>query len=158
MKYVDTAIVFDEVPDEITLAINISGCKIHCPDCHSKYLWEGIGRELNYKETNRLISKNPGITCVCIMGGEEDEVNICLIHLKAQYPKLKTAWYTGQENVKKKTVKYLDYVKTGPYIKERGPLNSRTTNQKFYKVIRLYNELALKDETYKFWKHENSSM
>ena len=38
MKYIDTKIVFSEVPDEITLAINISGCPIHCADCHSKYL------------------------------------------------------------------------------------------------------------------------
>ena len=29
MKYVDTKIVFQELPNEITLAINISGC--HAP-------------------------------------------------------------------------------------------------------------------------------
>ena len=42
MKYVSTEVVFVEIPNEITLAINISGCKIRCPDCHSKYLWDDI--------------------------------------------------------------------------------------------------------------------
>lgn len=158
MKYVDTAIVFDEVPDEISLAINISGCNIHCPDCHSKYLWKDIGKELYSDELQRLVESNPGITCVCIMGGEEDDVNTLFHWLKTRYPRLRTAWYTGQDHVKKETLKYLDHVKTGPYKKESGPLNSRTTNQRFYKVIRPHNEPALKDETHKFWKHENSSM
>lgn len=38
LKYVDTAIVFSEIPDEVTLAINISGCPNKCKNCHSQYL------------------------------------------------------------------------------------------------------------------------
>ena len=34
LKYVNTGIVFQEIPDEVTLAINISGCPCHCPGCH----------------------------------------------------------------------------------------------------------------------------
>ena len=33
--------------------------------------------------------------------------------------------------------KYLDYIKMGPFIKERGPLNDRNTNQRLYKVHHL---------------------
>ena len=167
MKYVNTMIVLDEIPDEITLAINISGCKIHCPDCHSKQLWEDIGKELDRDALHELITSNPGITCVCIMGGEEDEAHMKFYWLKTRHPELKTAWYTGQESVKKSTLKYLDYVKIGPYKKEFGPLNSRTTNQRFYVVhhnrfldnngkVQQINLLI--DYTNKFWKHENSSM
>ena len=39
-------ITFSEVPDEISLCINISNCPIKCPDCHSKFLWENIGKEI----------------------------------------------------------------------------------------------------------------
>ena len=46
LKYVNSSVVFQEIPDEVTLAINISNCPCHCPGCHSKYLWEDIGLPL----------------------------------------------------------------------------------------------------------------
>ena len=52
LKYVDTAITFSEVPDEVTLCINLSNCHFHCSACHSKYLWEDVGEELYF---NKLI-------------------------------------------------------------------------------------------------------
>ena len=39
LKYVNCGIVFQEIPDEVTLSINISNCPCHCPGCHSNYLW-----------------------------------------------------------------------------------------------------------------------
>lgn len=167
MKYVNTMIVLDEIPDEITLAINISGCIIHCPDCHSKQLWEDIGEPLDIETLKKLIDTNQGITCVCFMGGEEDEVAEFAKYIRTEYSDLKTAWYTGKENVKGESLTFLNYVKTGPYKKEFGPLNSRMTNQRFYVVQ--HNKFLnnngkaqqinlLIDYTNKFWKHENSSM
>lgn len=44
LKYVDARVVFQEIPDEITLAINISNCPCHCKGCHSQYLAEDIGK------------------------------------------------------------------------------------------------------------------
>jgi len=38
LKYTTAQVVFSEIPDEITLAINLSNCPIHCPNCHSKEL------------------------------------------------------------------------------------------------------------------------
>ena len=61
LKYIDSKVVFNEVPDEITLAINMSGCPIGCPDCHSKYLWKDEGKELTIKELEKLIDDNWGI-------------------------------------------------------------------------------------------------
>lgn len=72
LKYTNTQVVFREIPDEITLAINISGCPNHCEGCHSPYLAYDIGTELSFNELLRLISINPGITCIAFMGGDQD--------------------------------------------------------------------------------------
>ena len=72
MKYTDTMVTFSEVPDKISLCINISGCPNRCPGCHSPELWEDIGTELNEDSLTKLINKNEGITCVCFMGGDAD--------------------------------------------------------------------------------------
>ena len=55
LKYVDTKVVFQEVPDEITLAINISNCPCHCINCHSSYLAEDIGEPLDLQHLTNLI-------------------------------------------------------------------------------------------------------
>ena len=50
LKYTTAEVTFREIPDEITLCINISNCPIHCADCHSKELWGDIGTELSFDE------------------------------------------------------------------------------------------------------------
>ena len=47
MKYQYAKVTFQEIPDEITLCIAISGCKIHCKDCNQKNLWKDKGKELD---------------------------------------------------------------------------------------------------------------
>lgn len=159
MKYVDTSIVFSEIPDEVTLAINISGCPIKCPDCHSKYLWDSlIGKDLNKESLRQLIQDNEGITCVCLMGGDADisYVMYLLRYIKSTFPNLKTAWYSGQDLgllEGKVDLKALNFLKTGPFDKRYGPLTSETTNQKFYKLTDIYGKIFLMDETSKFHKH-----
>lgn len=156
MKFLETAVVFDEVPDEITLAINIVGCEIQCPDCHSKQLWDkDLGKELNYTRLFLLMRQYTGITCICFMGGNESEIEEICKYIKKRWPNLKTAWYTGQEQVGQTVVEYLDYVKIGPYKKEYGPLTSSTTNQVFYRLIHYSNnKIQWINETSKFWKNE----
>lgn len=156
MKYTEILATFSEIPDEITLCINISGCPIRCPDCHSKYLWEDVGKELTRKTLYDIIDKNEGITCVCFMGGDASpkEINILADYIKVQFPDLKVAWYSGQEKISEKINLYnFDYVKIGPYIKEKGPLNEPTTNQSLYKVIHTpVPSIIIMDITHKFWK------
>lgn len=150
LKYVDTKIVFQEIPDEITLAINISNCPCHCKGCHSPYLAEDIGKELNSHSLKRLIDNNKGITCISFMGGDSNPSDIDALAqwVKIYYP-LKVAWYSGrQELAKEINLKWFDFIKLGPYIEELGPLNSKTTNQRFYKVVN--DELI--DITSVFWK------
>lgn len=159
LKYVDSKIVFSEIPDEITLAINISNCPIHCRDCHSKYLWEDIGTLLTINEINRLLVKNSGITCICFMGGDSD-VNYLnnlakAIKTSSNYDKfpIKLAWYSGQDSIDTMIdLEYWDYIKIGPYIQSKGPLNNPNTNQRLYRIDRLENKWELTNITNKFWK------
>ena len=156
MKYVDAKVVFAEIPDEVTLAINISGCPIRCPDCHSKYLWEDVGESLDRDSLYNLIEKNKGITCLAFMGGDANiaYLQTLIYWVKTRHPELKVAWYSGREEpLKRSDVKYLDYIKMGPFIKERGPLNDRNTNQRLYKVHHLdEGKIRIEDITSKFWK------
>ncbi|MFA7140937.1 MAG: 4Fe-4S cluster-binding domain-containing protein, partial [Proteiniphilum sp.] len=73
LKYADYDIVFQEIPDEVTLAINLSGCPYRCKGCHSPQLQENIGEELNEAALSRLLQRyGKTITCLCFMGGDAD--------------------------------------------------------------------------------------
>lgn len=158
MKFVDTLVTFREIPDEISLCINISNCCIKCKDCHSKYLWNDLGEELTVESLNTLIQDNDGITCVCFMGGDINPlgINNFAKYIRENYPSLKIGWYSGKEEINKtilESISNFDYIKVGPYIEEYGSLDKQTTNQTMYKVV--YNSNGeyerLEDITYKFW-------
>lgn len=72
LKYTDTKVCFQEIPDEITLCINLSRCPCHCKNCHSSYLAEDIGDVLTITRIEKLIKANKGITAICFMGGDND--------------------------------------------------------------------------------------
>ena len=156
LKYVDSKVVFAEIPNEITLAINISGCPCNCKGCHSSYLAKDIGEPLDLQHLTNLIDSNKGITCVCIMGGDANpsEVDDIAQDIKEYYPELKVAWYSGRQELSRDIdLCNFDAIKLGPYKEEFGPLNSRTTNQRFYKV----SDGELINITSKFWKHETEN-
>lgn len=152
LKYVETAVTFSEIPDEITLCINISNCPCHCKGCHSSYLAEDIGEPLSKTALSKLLESNKGVSCVSFMGGDGDTVSIvALASWVKTHTDLKVAWYSGRQELNDfvaRQLKRFDYIKLGPYIEEYGPLNSKTTNQRLYKV----EDETLKDITHKFWK------
>lgn len=134
MKYVDEVITYAEVPDEVSLCLSISGCTNHCPGCHSQYLWNDLGTELDEHSLKSMLSKYDELTCVCFMGGDQypEELNHLLNIVKDTG--LKTALYTGKKELSKNVDEtLLDYVKIGPYIESLGPLDSPTTNQVLYR-------------------------
>ena len=47
IRYYNFDIVFAEIPDEVTLAINITGCPYRCEGCHSPHLREDRGERLD---------------------------------------------------------------------------------------------------------------
>ena len=155
LKYLNTQVTFAEVPDEITLCINITGCKNGCKNCHSSYLAQDIGTELTFSELRRLIKHNSGISCIAFMGGDSEPKRIdALASFVTNHYQLKVAWYSGRQELSKEIdLQNFDAIKLGPYIEELGPLNSRTTNQRFYKV----SDGELVNITSKFWKHETEN-
>ena len=159
MKYLNTLVGFREFPDEISLLINITNCPFHCLGCHSPELWEDVGTPLSISELDKLIQANKGITCVGFMGGNLNDVNPLAFHISIYYPSLKVGWYTGgiiDENELLK-LEFLDYVKTGPYIKELGGLDSPLTNQRFYIIQHNDDNIKLLNVTYKFWNNRNNN-
>lgn len=155
LKYVDSKVVFAEIPDEITLAINISNCPCHCEGCHSPYLADDIGEPLDLQHLTNLIDSNRGISCVCIMGGDANpsEVDDIAQDIKEYYPELKVAWYSGRQELSKEIeLENFNYIKLGPYIKDKGPLNCRTTNQVMLEIDVIQGKVFKKDITAKFWK------
>lgn len=149
LKYTDTKVVFAEIPDEITLAINISNCPCHCKGCHSPYLAEDIGEELSLSNLITLYDRNKGITCISLMGGDSDPSYIdVLAEFIKNILKLKVAWYSGRQELSKDIdLGNFDFIKLGPYIPEKGGLDSRTTNQRFYNIV----DGILIDKTELFW-------
>lgn len=136
LKYLYTKVVFAEVPGEISLGISISGCQIHCKGCHSRDLWEDKGTPLNIKELDRLLSANKGVSCLLLLGGEQDMDSLIELFMYS-HKKIKTAWYCGLDMIPKDKIgimQYLDFLKVGHYDSELGGLNSQFTNQVFYKI------------------------
>lgn len=153
LKYADTLISFQEVPDEITLCISITNCCNLCKGCHSPWLREDSGTLLTYAELTSLIKKNKGISCVCFMGGDREPWEVVRLAslVKKDFPTLKTAWYSGNNDSKYKYS--FDYVKLGPYIQELGPITEKTTNQRMYMILPDGEDRKhVLDITYKFWK------
>lgn len=154
IKFVDTKIVFQEVPDEVTLAINLSNCPCHCKGCHSPYLAEDIGEELTVERLVQLVTEAECITCVCFMGGDSDTKRLNrLAKLTKEELDLKVAWYSGRDKLGEYIdINNFDYIKLGHYDEEYGPLNSPDTNQVMYKV----DKGGLVDITNKFWNESKS--
>ena len=126
-------IVCQEIPDEITLAVNISCCPNRCPGCHSPWLWSDEGKVMDEELLASLIGRySAAITCFCFMGGDAEPMEVQRLAgwIRQTYPQLKTAWYSGRETLPNGfDVRSLDFLKLGPYIEKLGGLKSPTTNQ-----------------------------
>ncbi len=135
IRYVDYDIVFQEVPDETTLAFNLSGCPHRCHGCHSPQLWEDTGSPLTPDVIDRFSERYPYITCVALMGGDADVATLTALATYVRHKGFKTAWYTGFSELPTGfDISLFDFIKTGPYIETLGGLKNSTTNQRFYRV------------------------
>lgn len=149
LKYYNYDIVFQEIPDEVTLAVNLTNCPHRCVGCHSPHLREDIGDVLTEQALDGLLSKyGRQITCVCFMGGDGQPKEVAHLaqHLHKD-TKLKVAWYSGND-ILPRYASLFDYVKVGGYKPELGGLRARTTNQRLYRNT---NGKTV-DITERFWR------
>ena len=153
LKYLGYSIVFQEVPDEVTLAINISGCPHKCEGCHSKYLWEYEGNYIS-DDLDKLIERYKGlITCVCFMGGDQNQKELTDLLICTHKYGLKAALYTGcnfMSDLHIRVLGNLDYLKIGYYDSNRGGLDNANTNQRM--LAWDWKSGKWDDITYKFQK------
>ena len=143
LKYISYAIVFQEVPNEITLAFNISGCPHHCKGCHSQYLWRYEGDNLLENMEDIIKQYNDYITCVCFMGGDQNMYELGLALKQCKKMGYKTCVYSGLYDIRcfSSLFPFLDWVKIGKYDEslkcdnhiEYG-VKLATSNQHLYKV------------------------
>lgn len=140
LKYLGYGITLQEVPNEISLFINISGCPHKCEGCHSDYLWAYEGKYIG-DDLLKILGEYYGlITCVCFMGGEQ---NMNELYDYLRYIKLlglKTCLYSGCELIEEveEIVPYLDYLKIGRYDNSKiindyisNGVKLATSNQEF---------------------------
>lgn len=158
IKYLSHALTFAEVPDEVTLCINITNCPHHCPGCHSPELQQDTGRDLTQALPALLDKYGGDITCVCLMGEGNDiqALGACLAYI--WYRGFKAALYTGRDTPGplSNVLRWLDYLKLGPYIEALGGLDKPTTNQRMYRLTQpdLPGPPDMEDITYLFWPHD----
>ncbi len=114
---------------------------------------QDIGEHLNKKAISKLLDKyGKMITCVCFMGGDAAPFEV--EHLAAfvqetSHGRLKTGWYSGREKlVDGCNVENFNFIKLGPYKEQLGGLNSKTTNQRLFRV----NGTAFEDITFMMWR------
>ena len=148
IKYVPslTDVVLEEIPHGVSLAVEISNCRGNCIGCHSPFLKKDLGDELTAEAVEKLLKTNFGVNCFLFLGEGNDPEALKAIayYLRSSHPELELALYSGRESVEDELFEIFDFVKVGPYIKEFGPLNEKTTNQ------RLYYHRA--DITSSFWR------
>ena len=129
-------VVLQEVPDEISLALSISGCNLACNGCHSSETWDkSYGFELTDTILRNLLTKHKHITCLLIYDGMHNVDRLIELLVVAKSFNLKTAMYTGLNVLEPELINLLDYYKLGKYDKQLGGLSSTTTNQKLYKSL-----------------------
>lgn len=136
MNYYKYDILFQEIPDEISLAIYFTGCPLQCKGCHSPELWNPKnGNSFSVALLNSLLDKYQGkISCVLFMGGEWNLEELTTYAMIVKNRQLKTALYTGRElaDLTIPLKSQLNIIKTGPWREELGGLDSPTTNQKMH--------------------------
>ena len=125
LRYTDYDIVFQEIPDEVTLAVNLSGCPNRCPGCHSPQLQREIGAPLTAEALEGILARY----------GDPEAVSALAEYLRRSRPDLRIAWYSGRtEPPAGFRAERFDYLKLGPYVEALGGLRSPATNQRLWRL------------------------
>ena len=143
-----TSVVLEEIPDRVSLAVDISNCRGNCNGCHSPFLKKDIGRELTPEVIDALVAGNFGVNCFLFLGEGRDPETLLDLADHVRSKGLLAAVYSGREEVEDIFWNHFDYIKLGPYRPECGPLNSPSTNQRLFALV----DGRWEDITYRFWR------
>ena len=157
LHYTEAGLSHNEVPDETSLCIYISGCVNRCKECHYPELQDSDYGDLLYKYIKSLIQLYLNqISCVCFLGEGRNTVHekselIEYCKLARSYG-LKTCLYSGRDTEIEFWMCDFDYIKLGSFMPDKGALYEQTTNQRMYKKT----ENGYEDITFKFWKESKT--
>ena len=143
-----TSVVLEEIPDRVSLAVDISNCRGNCIGCHSPFLKKDIGRELTPAVIDALVADNFGVNCFLFLGEGRDPEALLDLADYVRSKGLLAAVYSGREKVEDIFWNHFDYIKLGPYKEAFGPLNNPSTNQRLFALL----DGRWKDITYRFWR------
>lgn len=154
MKVDGPHIVMTEIPGRLSLAYQVYGCDVHCPSCHSKYLWDencSSSYELTIDQMVKDITRYNHVDCVLFLGGEWNKDLIKFLEAAKEAGK-ETALYTGRDisEIPDRIKSRVDFLKYGPYDEKFGGLDKKTTNQ--HLIVMKSGE----DITRKFWRKVQS--
>ncbi len=107
--------------------------------------------ELTEEVIDSLVADNFGVDCFLFLGEGKDPESLLRLAAHVRSTGLAVALYSGRVSVEDEIFTAFDYVKVGPYIESFGPLNSKHTNQRLYKVIHNAEPYSLIDITARFW-------
>ena len=165
IKYLpqSVSVVLEEIPDKVSLAVDITRCRGNCTGCHSPFLRTDIGEELTPEIVKALIADNFGVNCFLFLGEGDDVETLVSLSGAVREAGLAAAVYSGRNEVEDAVWQAFDFVKLGPYIPERGPLDSPSTNQRLYAAVRpgddpsreetsVHAGRLFRDITSRFWR------
>lgn len=138
LRYYNYDIVFREIPNHVTLAINITNCPNHCVGCHSPHLQRDVGEVLDENLLDLLLDRYAkSITCFCFMGGDHDPSRVTQLakYVRSCCPDIKTAWYSGCDKLPAGfDLQAFQYIKLGRYDEQFGSLDSPSSNQHLFEI------------------------
>lgn len=117
IRFCNQQVVWQEVPNETSLAFLITGCPLGCKGCHSVESWKrGSGQILTEIYLAEQLKKYQGlISCVLFMGGEWLPEKLLSLLKIAREQGLATCLYTGLEKTEldPRILTSLTYLKQG---------------------------------------------
>lgn len=138
LPVVNKGITLTEIPNRISVFFEIGNCTCHCDGCHSPELWD-----TNYTRPNMTVQEivdyvdeqyKLGANAVVLMGGmnnkdvSKDVFTLLLLELSTR----QVGIYVGSDDLEWLPLLPVRWIKAGGYEKDKGGLDSPTTNQRFY--------------------------
>ena len=153
LRFADFCLSHMEIPGETSICIYITGCTNRCKDCHYPDLQSpAYGEPLSDRISLIYDLYGSMATCVCFLGEggstEAERTELSCYADMAHGRGLKCCLYSGRDKEIEEWMNVFDYVKTGSFQPDKGPLTSPKTNQRMYRKT----SAGYADITNVFWQ------